>query len=115
MITVESLRAYGANVDEGVKRCMGNESFYLKMVNMLLEMDDFEKMEKGVGTADTPLVFEAAHALKGASGNLCLTPISEPVTRLSDMLKGHTDMPLSGECDRLVAETLEQYRRLKAL
>ena len=34
MLTIEKLKAYGANVDEGLSRCMNNETFYLRLVNM---------------------------------------------------------------------------------
>ncbi len=36
MITLESLRAFGASVDAGLERCLNKEDFYLKMVNMAL-------------------------------------------------------------------------------
>ena len=29
MLTVETLKEYGANVDEGLGRCMGNKELYL--------------------------------------------------------------------------------------
>ena len=32
MITIDSLREYGANVEEGLARCMGKEEFYLMLV-----------------------------------------------------------------------------------
>ena len=32
MITVDNLKKFGANTEEGIARCMGNEQFYLKLV-----------------------------------------------------------------------------------
>ena len=32
MITIEKLNAFGANAAEGLARCFGNESLYLKLV-----------------------------------------------------------------------------------
>ena len=32
MLTIEKLRTFGADVDEGLARCMNNEGFYLRMV-----------------------------------------------------------------------------------
>ena len=101
MLTIDSLRAYGANVEEGLGRCMNMEPFYLKVVGMVKD--------------DVDGSFEAAHALKGSTGNVALTPIFKPVCALSDMLKGNTDMAMGPECDRLANEVLEQYDRLKAL
>ena len=115
MITLDTLRAYGANVEEGLARCMNMEPFYLKIVGMVQEDKHFEALRQAVADRDTAMAFEAAHALKGATGNASLTPIFKPVCALSDMLKGHTDMPLTAEHVRLAEETLEQYERLKAL
>ena len=117
MLTIDSLRAYGANVEEGLGRCMNMEPFYLKVVGMVKDDVDgcFAKLRAAVADRDTAKTFEAAHALKGATGNVALTPIFKPVCTLSDMLKGNTDMVMGPECDRLANEVLEQYDRLKAL
>ena len=32
MLTIQNLRAYGANVDDGLQRCLNDEGFYLEMV-----------------------------------------------------------------------------------
>ena len=33
MLTIDSLRRFGANTEEGLSRCMDNEDFYLRLVN----------------------------------------------------------------------------------
>ena len=33
MLTIEALRGLGADVEDGVRRCVNNEAFYLKMVD----------------------------------------------------------------------------------
>ena len=117
MLTIDALRAYGANVDEGLGRCMNMEPFYLKVVGMVKDDVDgsFAKLKAALTERDAAKTFEAAHALKGSTGNVALTPIFEPVCALSDMLKGNTDAPMSSECDRLASAVFEQYERLKAL
>ena len=37
MLTIEKLKAYGANVDEGMSRCMNNETFAHRVVKKRLE------------------------------------------------------------------------------
>ena len=117
MLTIDSLRAYGANVDEGLGRCMNMEPLYLRVVGM--EVDDvdgnFAKLKEAMAERDTRKTFDAAHALKGSIGNVSLTPIFKPVCALSDMLKDKPDMVMGPECDRLANEVFEQYDRLKAL
>ena len=34
-MTVDDLKTYGANTEEGLRRCMNNESFYLRLVKMI--------------------------------------------------------------------------------
>ena len=117
MLTIDSLRAYGANVEEGLGRCMNMEPFYLKVVGMVKDDVDgsFARLKAAMAERDAAKTFEAAHALKGSTGNVALTPIFKPVCALSDMLKGNTAMVMGDECDRLANEVLEQYERLKAL
>jgi len=115
MLTLDTLKAYGANVEEGMARCMNMEPFYLKIVGMVLEDKHFEELKNAVDAGDTKAAFEAAHALKGATGNASLTPIFTPVCALSDTLKGHTDQPISPECQKLAEETIAQMERLKAM
>ena len=54
MLTVETLRAYGADVDEGITRCMGNEQFYMKLVGKLLEPMVFFHCEFETGIQGGP-------------------------------------------------------------
>ena len=46
MLTIEKLREFGANVDEGMSRCMNNETFYLHLVNMALQDGGFERLRQ---------------------------------------------------------------------
>lgn len=117
MLTIDSLRAYGANIEEGLGRCMNMEPFYLRLVGMVKDDVDgsFARLKSAMAERDAAKTFEAAHALKGSTGNVALTPIFKPVCALSDMLKGNTDKPMRPECDHLANEVFEQYNRLKAL
>ena len=88
MLTVENLKAYGANVEEGLGRCMKNEAFYLRLVNMAAEDAGFDRLREAVERNDTKAGFEAAHALKGMLGNLALTPLAEPASELCELYRG---------------------------
>jgi len=48
MMTIESLKAAGANVEEGLYRCLGKEDFYLKMVRMGLSSQNFGLLEESL-------------------------------------------------------------------
>ena len=36
-MTVDDLKKLGADTEEGIKRCAGNEAFYMKLVPMALD------------------------------------------------------------------------------
>ena len=90
MLTVESLRAWGANVDEGLGRCLNNETFYLTLVKKALQDPAFGKLDDACGSGDLDGGFEAAHSLKGMMANLALTPILRPVEKITELLRGRT-------------------------
>ena len=95
MATIEDLRAFGANVDEGVQRCVNNADFYLKMVKKAADDTSFEDLEAAVNEKNLDQAFELAHALKGALANLALTPLHEPVSQMVEQLRNRTDMDYS--------------------
>ena len=90
MLTVEALREWGADVDAGLKRCMDNESFYLKMVSRAAPDPSFDGLKAAVEAGDLQRGFELAHALKGVTANLDLTPICRPVTEITELLRSRT-------------------------
>lgn len=112
MITIETLNAYGADIKSGLARCMNNEAFYLRMVNMELKDQNFAKLAAAMAVGDATGAFEAAHAIKGAAGNLSLTPIFAPVSELTELLRGAAVMPEAGD---LAQRTLAAYEALKKL
>jgi len=90
-MTIDMLTAYGANTKEGLQRCMNNEGFYLRMVKMLSDDANFQKLYDSVEAGDLTAAFEAAHALKGSAGNLALTPIFAPASEITELLRSRTE------------------------
>ena len=89
-MTVNDLKTYGANTEEGLRRCMNNESFYLRLVKMIPGDASFP-----VENGDLDIAFEAAHALKGSAGNLSLTPIFAPISEITEILRARTQTDYS--------------------
>ena len=87
MLTIDDLRQYGANVQEGMERCMNDESFYLMMVNMTLDEKNFDRLSESVKSGDRTAAFEAAHALKGITANVALSPLYEQIAALTEILR----------------------------
>ena len=111
MLTIEKLRNYGANVEEGMARCMNNEAFYLRLVNMAAEDKGFDRLRTAVESGDKKECFEAAHALKGMLGNLALTPMAEPASEMTELLRTGVDT----DYQSWLKQILEQKEKLAAL
>ena len=111
MITIDKLNAFGADTEEGLARCFGNEALYLKLVNMICEEGNFEKLRSALDAGDLDAAFEAAHALKGVLGNLSLTPMYNKSVELTEMLRKRTQMDYTPTVDDL----LKQKAELEAL
>ena len=104
MLTIGKLRVWGANVDEGLTRCMKNESFYLMLVNKMLSDPAFENLKEGVESGNLDQAFEAAHSLKGMTANLSLTPILLPVQKITDLLRGRVAMDYSPLLQEIISQ-----------
>ena len=110
MLTIESLKTFGANTEEGVGRCLNNEAFYLRLVKMIPQDKNFDRLYGCIEACDLDGAFEAAHALKGALGNLSLTTISTKAVEITELLRNHTQMdyaPLVAEIKALQAKLIE--------
>ena len=103
MLTVDALRACGANTQEGLGRCMNNEAFYIRLVNMALDDASFQKLSDAVAAGDKKAGFEAAHSLKGVLGNLALTPIYAPVAEMTELLRAAAAADYQSYLDRVLA------------
>ena len=112
MLTIEMLKKFGADTEDGLKRCMNNEAFYLRLVNMGLADRNFDRLAAAVEAGRAGEAFEAAHALKGVMGNLSLTPLYEPLSKLTEALRGKDEMvDVSSELKQILA-LLDKVRSL---
>ena len=114
MLTVEKLKEYGANVEEGLSRCLNDEGFYIQLVEMVLPDTQIDELGEMLAKKDLDAAFEFAHSLKGMYGNLALTPIYMPIYEMTEHLRRRADMdynPLLEEAKRqkqLLVELAQQ-------
>ena len=111
MLTIEKLKEYGADVEEAVERCMGREDFYLMLVGKVISDTRLSLLEAQLDQKDLAAAFETAHALKGVFATLSLTPLTRPVSEMTELLRARTDTDYS----QLLAEALEQFDKLCSL
>lgn len=112
-MTIDSLKAFGANTDEGLARCMNDEPLYLRMVSMTLEDAGFETLKSAMEAGDAGAAFGAVHALKGTTGNVSLTPLYEPLCELTEMLRDRK-LPVDG-AEELLEKILALREKALAL
>ena len=111
MLTIEKLREYGADVDEGLSRCMKMEDFYIGLVKKAVADNRLPLLEQQIGEGDLDAAFETAHALKGMYANLSLSPLTKPVSEITELLRGRTETDYSP----LLAEAKVQFEALCSL
>ena len=111
MITVEALKKYGANVEEGLARCMNNEVLYLKLVGMAADEENFDRLHAALEQKNLKDAFEAAHALKGVIANLAITPLHEKIAEITELLRAETDMDYTA-LEEEINSKREELRKL---
>ena len=110
-MTIDNLRAFGADVDAGLTRCLNKEDFYLMLVNKAREDKKLTELAQQLNDKNLDAAFETAHALKGMYANLSLTPLTEPVSKMTELLRSRTDTDYSA----LMQEAQTQFEKLCSL
>ena len=111
IMTIESLEEVGANVEEGLARCLGKKDFYLKMVNMALSNQNFELLGASLKEKNFDRAFELCHSLKGVVGNVSLSPLYDSLCSLTEKLRSHAD----GDYDTLFGEVMAAREKFLSL
>lgn len=89
MNLLDELRELGVSVDEGVKRLGGNAAIYKKMLcSSFLKMMKGYSVDPDFDNENYEDVIEKAHAIKGAAGNLSVTPLFEAYGEVVNLLRG---------------------------
>lgn len=113
MLTIEKLNEFGANTDEGLERCFGNEALYLRLVKMIPAEENFDRLDAALQANDLDAAFAAAHALKGVLGNLSLTPMYDLSVEMTELLRSKAQTDYSPMLSRLL-ELKEQLTEICA-
>ena len=111
MLTIDTLKEYGADVETGLSRCANNEKLYLRLVNICVQELSSNGLEAALKAGDPDKAFEIAHKLKGGVTNLALTPVAAPVCELTDLLRNKTP----GDYDGLYAQIAKETNKLTEL
>lgn len=87
MSKIDELRELGVNIEEALDRFMGNGALYEKMLNKLTAAVKDVQVLPCFEAGDHDAALENAHALKGVTGNLSVTPLYKGYTEIVDELR----------------------------
>ena len=104
MITVQDLEDFGADTETGIKRCMGNEALYLRLVSSVPGEQGFERLSAALEKKDMDAAFDEAHALKGVLGNLSLSPLFDTISEITELLRSKTETDYEPLLTKLLEE-----------
>lgn len=87
MNLLDELKALGVDVDDGLKRLMGNEKLYKRLLGSFVKMIRTQAVDPDFDENDCTEAIEKAHSIKGTAGNLSLTPIYESYSEILNLLR----------------------------
>ena len=104
---LDVLEDWGCDINEGLERLGGDEEFYETLLSAFVQENGMDELAKAMRAGDYRRAFEAAHGLKGDTGNLSLTPLYEAVYSLVENLRpaysGVAVLPgIDGDYERVV-------------
>lgn len=88
MTLLEELKNLGVDVDDGLKRVMGKEKLYTKLLGTFVKTIDGQTVQPDFAVAELEETIEKVHSIKGTSGNLSLSPIYDAYTKILGQLRG---------------------------
>ena len=107
---IERARAMGADVETGLKRCVGKEDLYVMLIGTALKDKNFDLLKEKVLSKEVSGAFEAAHALKGVLSNLCLDPLAAELSKVTEVLRAG-NLPEEKDMD-LIERQREEYMNI---
>ncbi|MBI4383399.1 MAG: Hpt domain-containing protein [Nitrospinae bacterium] len=98
------------NQQAGLAICDGDEELFQEILKVFLvdAPDHIVKLKNAVGAGDAALMQRHAHALKGASGNICAEPFKEAVMQVERAAK-NGDLEQGRE---MFIKVVREYKRL---
>ena len=97
------------NVTEGLARVRDNKKLYRRMLGLFMENGEFAAMEDSLRQNDYAKAADAAHAIKGMTGNLSLTELYTISTRMMEELRQGVSSDESQAAFRVAYSQTRQY------
>ena len=75
-MVIDELKDYGVDIETALMRCANNEALYIKLINKIPAMTEFDELKKSIENKDFENAFSYAHALKGIVAGVMMAGIS---------------------------------------
>lgn len=98
----------GINVDAALERFMGNENLLTRFLLKFSKDTNYTRLLDAMEKEDYKDAFEAAHALKGLSGNLSMDDLYEAAGKATECLR-HEKYEEAKEC---MPDVKKEYERV---
>ena len=103
----------GFNVEEALRRFMNNEQLWIKFLKKFKDDVSYADLLRAVEEGNCDKAFEAAHTLKGITGNLALSRLHALVGEQTEYLRGAgRDPEAAAAMMPKITEVYENTRRL---
>lgn len=103
------LEEYGADIDSAIRRFMGNEAMYAKYLGKFLNDKNFTGLKESVAAKDYGEAYKYAHAMKGVTANIGLTPLYDITAGMSDILRKNEETVDEAAICQMTEELEEKY------
>jgi two-component system sensor histidine kinase/response regulator len=101
------------DVNDGLKRVMGKKDLYLRLLGRFNPRKMVEELLAVIDTDDYQKIKDAAHAVKGASGNLGLISLTNIMLEVETRSKeGRGSAELTGEINKALIDTEEAVGKI---
>lgn len=107
----ELLKDYGIDFDKGLKNCIGDLTFYKRILSMFLDDQCFPKAKAAYMEGDKRELFSRMHELKGISGNAALAELYYTTIPLVELLRLDNSNPAEAEVKELFVAAEAAYNR----
>ncbi len=95
MNMLQELKTLGVDTEDAINRMNGNISLYERMLIKFVDMMRNLSVRQDFDCKDYASAVESAHAIKGVSGNLSITPVYKAYSEIVRLLRA--DMPEQAE------------------
>ncbi|MBQ9438632.1 MAG: Hpt domain-containing protein [Lachnospiraceae bacterium] len=100
----EELEAYGVDMAVTLDRFVDDWDLYVSCLEAFKEETSFADLRAALDKENYTEAFDAAHTLKGVSGNLGMTPLYEVTCSMVETLRSGENEDLEGKYAAIMAQ-----------